>query len=219
MSLQTIINNAVSIQIDRRKLAGQTISRSGQVRISSVASNIPWSFVVQMHPALKYSTNRALVEQIDYLDRVFTETINIGNSNPGLAYITQYQGDLSSSQINAITVTGYNALLLELNVSAIGGLPADYIFRRGDYLQLDGVYKYPYTTTADVQRGSSSTVLVPLNRPFIPQSGYITVGAGIQVGPDVTWNVVMSKKPGYQIAPHDRLEFLDSFELVEVIED
>lgn len=222
MSIQTIINNAVSIKVDRRKVVGQTVSRSGQVKIGSIASNVPWVFTVSMHTGLKYSANRSLVEELDRLDRVFTETIDIGGSNPGLGYITEYKGDLEAADVNQLSVASTGVLTVTLNVNTISNpnvTSTSYIFRAGDYFQLDNGYKYPYTVTADVLRGSGTTVTVPINRPFINQASYTEVGKGVVVGSDVTWQVVMSKKPSWIVIPHDRIQFSDAFELVEVIED
>lgn len=219
MSLQTIIDNCVSISIDRRKLAGFTVSRSGLVKISSVASNVPWQMVIDMHAGMKYSTNRNMLEELDRIDRVQTTTINIGATNPGLAYLTEYQGDLSAGQINTITIDSANVLTVTMNVSSVSASASSYVFRKGDYWMPTGVYKYPYTVTADVQRGTGSTISVPINRPFIDQAGYTEVGAGIDVGKNVTWNMLMAKKPSYAVVPHDRIAWDGAFELVEVIED
>ena len=220
MSLQAVINNAVTIQVDRRKIAGQTISRSGLVKISSIASNVPWQITIEMSQGLKFSRNRALVEEIDRLDRTAIEVVDIGGTNPGLAYITRYQGGLNSTQISQMRVASGANLTLTLNVANVTGTSGTtVIFEPGDYVQLAGNYKYPYTVTSRVLRGASSTVEVPINRPFIDQPGYTEVGANVIVGNDVTWQVVMSKKPAWRVAPGDLLQFTEAFELVEVIED
>jgi len=220
MSIQSIIDKASSITISRRKVAGQTVSRSGQVKISSIASNVPWVFEVTYPDNTQYSTNRSLFEEIDRLDRVFTETIDIGSTNTNLSYITAYQGDFTSGQIAQVTIDSGSALNVVANMSAVTGESSnDYVFKKGDLFKLSGAYKYPYTVTADVTRGVGTTVNVPINRPFIDQAGYTEAGAGIVVGSDVTWQVVMSKKPSYTIVPYDRAVFDGSFELVEVIED
>jgi hypothetical protein len=219
MSLQTIIDNCVSISIERRKLAGYTVSRSGHVKISSVASNVPWQMVVDMHAGMTYSTNRAMLEELDRVDRVQTTTINIGATNSKIAYLTEYQGDLTAGQINSITIANANVLTVTMNVSSVSTSATNYVFRKGDYWQPTGAYKYPYTVTADVQRGSGSTIDVPINRPFIDQSGYTEVGAGIDVGTEVTWNMLIAKRPSYAVVPYDRIAWDGSFELVEVIED
>lgn len=220
MTIQTIINNASAITIDRRKISGTTVSRSGRVKVSSIASNVPWQFSIKMHDGLKYSDNRSVLESLDYKDRVLTSTIDIGSSNTGLGYLTAYKGEFTPVQIGQLSVDSANVLTLTLDVSSVTGAAAsDVIFEPGDYLQLDSGYKYPYTVTAQVLKGSGSTVDVPINRPFIEQSGYTTAGAGIVVGSAVTWNVVVSKRPSYTVVPYDRITWNSAFELVEVIED
>ena len=219
MSLQAVIDRANTIKVARNKMSGQTISRSGRIKTSSVATAVPFQFTVTMANGLRYSTNRELVEEIDRLGRIFTETVDIGNTNPGLAYITEYLGSLSSVQLGQITVDSADALAIELDVSAVTGTSAATImFRKGDFIQLDTGYKYPYTITSDVLRGSGSTVTVPINRPFIEQDSYTVSDKGILVGTDVTFTVIMTQKPDYRIVPHDLLEFTGNFELVEVIE-
>jgi hypothetical protein len=219
MSLQTIIDNAMSINIERRKVSGYTVSRSGQIKLSSIASNVPWQMIVEMHSGLKYSTNRAVLEELDRIDRTLISTINIGNTNPGLAYITNYQGQLNSTQIGNITIASANVLNVVMNVSSVSASSGTFVFRKGDYWMPTGAYKYPYTVTADVTRGSGSTITVPINRPFIDQAGYTEVGAGIKVGKDVTWNMVIISKPSYAVVPYDRIGWNGAFELVEVIDD
>jgi hypothetical protein len=219
MSLQTIINNCVAITIDRRKVSGYTVSRSGIIKISSIASNVPWQMTVEMHAGMKYSTNRNMLEELDKIDRTQTSTINIGNTNPGLAYITSYQGELNSAQLSNITISSANVLNVIMNVSAVSASATSYVFRKGDYWMPNGAYKYPYTVTADVQRGSGSTITVPINRPFIDQAGYTEAGAGIRVGKDVSWNMVIITKPSYAVIPYDRIAWDGAFELAEVIED
>nr|DAU83274.1 MAG TPA: hypothetical protein [Caudoviricetes sp.] len=218
MSLQTIIDNAMSIEFVRRKLAGQSISRSGQVKISSVANNVPWQMIVEPRPGMRWTESRDLIEEIDRLDRVFLEVVDIGNTNPNLAYITNYQGTLTGSELSSITVSSASALTITLNVSSFTGA-SKVVFEPGDFIQLSGNYKYPYTVTSRVLRGSGSTVEVPINRPFIDQTGYTEAGAGILVGKNVTWQMVMTKKPSYRVVPGGYLEWTDNFELVEVIED
>jgi hypothetical protein len=220
MSLQTIIDNAVSIEFIRFKLAGQSLSRSGHIKIASVANSVPWQFIVEPRPGMKYADYRELTEEIDRLDRIFIEVVDIGNTNPKLAYITNYQGQCSGAQINQITVDSGNALTLTLNVSAVTSTTSSTVmFEPGDFVQLSGNYKYPYTVTSRVLRGSGSTIAVPINRPFIDQAGYTEAGAGILVGKNVTWQMVMTKKPSYRVIPGGFLEWTDVFELAEVIED
>lgn len=219
MSLQTIIDNSVAITIDRRKVSGYTVSRSGRIKVSSIASNVPWQITVEMHAGMIYSDNRNMLEELDRVDRVIPTTINIGNTNPGLAYITNYQGGLSASQIGSITVSTANVLTVTLDVSNVSAGTGTLVFKKGDYFKLSGNYKYPYTVTSDVQRGSGSTVSVPINRPFIQQANITTAGSGIVVGTNVTWNMIVISKPSYSVIPYDRIAWDSAFELVEMIED
>ncbi len=217
--MQTIVDNCTSITIERRKVTGYTVSRSGLVKVSSIASNVPWQMVIEMHNGLQYSTNRDVLEELDKIDRVQASTINVGSTNTNIAYVTRYQGDLSNAQINTITIANANVLNVTMNVSSVAASSSSYVFRKGDYWMPTGAYKYPYTVTADVTRGSGSTITVPINRPFIDQSGYTEVGAGIKVGKDVTWNMLLIKKPSYTVVPYDRIAWDSAFELVEMIED
>ena len=212
MSIQTIVNNASSITIDRHKTSGQTISRSGILRTAELASNVPWLFTVEMHNGLAYSTNRAVTEEIDRLDRTIEETINIGSSNAGLAYITAYQGGATLTSATINSVSGSN---IYLNCSSISG--SGFIFRKGDYIQPASSYRYPYTVTADVPYSTSSNVTIPVHRPVISQTGYTFAGKGIVVGSNVTWRVKMLKKPTYTIVPYDRIQWDSEFQLIEVI--
>jgi hypothetical protein len=220
--LQTIIDNAISINIDRRKTSGFTISRSGIVKTAQHASNVPWTFTVTMHPGLKYSTNRALTEEIDRLDRTEESNINIGSTNSGLAYITEYQGTLTVNERAAANIVAASNSNITLNATALrtaGATASDYLVRAGDYIQPGGGYRYPYTATADVLVGSGANVTIPVHRPVIQANAYTFVGQTLSFGSNVTWRVKMVTKPSYSVVPHDRLEFSDSFQLVEIILD
>ncbi len=220
--LQTIIDNAISIDINRRKTSGVTVSRSGIVKTAQHATNVPWVFTVAMHPGLKYSENRALAEEIDRLDRTEESEINIGNSNPNLAYITRYQGTLTVTERNAANIIAASNSNITLDAAAIrtaGASSTDYLVRAGDYIQPGGGYRYPYTATADVQVGSGANVTIPVHRPVIQANAYSFVGQSVTFGSDVSWRVKMITKPSYSIVPYDRLEFSDNFQLVEIILD
>jgi hypothetical protein len=215
MGFQTIINNASDITIDRRKAASTVITRSGHLRTAERLPSV-YLFNVNVADGLTYSTNRSLIEELDRLDRTIEEEINIGTSNTGLAYITQYQGNLTPAQINQITVTSATGGNIVLNTTSVSGSPTGDIFKKGDYIQLDTNYRYPYTVTADVTF-SGSSVTVPINRGFISQTGYTVSGKGIEVGSDVTWRVKALQNPTYSIIPYDRISFSGAFQLVEVI--
>jgi len=102
MSIQTIINKAQQIEIDRRRVVAQTISRSQRIKTAERASSQPWKFKVTPPGALKWADSRAIIEAIDTGDRVSEYEITI--SNGGMSYITAYQGALNSTQTSALTI-------------------------------------------------------------------------------------------------------------------
>ena len=222
MSIQSIIDSSTQIEFAATKTVGTTVSRNGRVRTGQLASSQPWQFVVDFAPIATYADVRGILQQIDYLDSVHTEAVNIGSTNTGLSWITAYQGDLSAGQILQITATTtYAGASLTLNVASVtGASPSDYVFKKGDFIQLDGGYKYPYQVVDDVLLGSGSTISVTLNRPVIEQTGYtINTGKGILVGTDVTWTVKMMGKPTWTVLPSRYVAFNGSFALMEVIGD
>jgi hypothetical protein len=172
-------------------------------------------------PQNDYANSRSLLEEIDRLDIVYSEAINIGSTNTNLSWITGYQGDLSASDLGNITTTStYSGQTMDLDISGVtGGTASSYVFKKGDYIQFASGYKYPYTVTADVQKGSGTTVTVTFNRPIIEQSGYTITGKNILAGVDVTWTVKMLNKPSYTLIPERRVEFAGSFSFIEVIGD
>lgn len=213
MGLQTIIDNATYIDIDKGKVAAQSVSRSGVVLTAERATNTPYRFKVGMHSGLPYSTNRDLLEDIDALDITEESTIDIGDTNSGLLYLTKYQGD--STGIGSVTITGRSGATLILNCGAAG--TGTFLFKKGDYIQPATGYRYPYQVTADVAHTTSSSVTIPIHRPFIEQDGYSLNGKTFAVGKDVSFKVKLTKRPGYRVVPHDRIQFQSAFEMVEII--
>lgn len=225
--LQTIINNASAISINRPKLAGHTISRSGRVKTIGVASAIPWQFSITIDDGLRYSENRALLEELDRIDRVLPTTIDIGATNAGLRYITAYEPLLSIQQLRDCTILSTGTNSINIDVSHLTNIGSqDLIFRKGDYIQPGGQgtneddYPYPYTVTEDIVKGVLSSRPIPLSRPFIPTSAVNVVNAayGVRTGHFVTWTVIVLSKPSYKLLPGDRIGWSGDFELLEVIE-
>ena len=115
-----------------------------------------------------------------------------------------YQGDFPTS-IAACTL----ATVPPANSQSItvGNLPTgsatQYLFREGDFIQIG---TYPYKITADVLRGSGSTVTVYLNRPIIgtPSTGTLTA-----VGSACTFTVVAEQCPTYTLVPMTNGAFVE----------
>ena len=213
MSLQTIVDNATYVTIYRKKIAGQSISRSGRLLTSEVVSAVPYQFTSGMHSGLQYSTNRGLTEELNALDVTEEATIDIGTTNTSLAYITKYLGD--STGIGACTITGSSGNTLIINATNAG--TGTFLFKKGDYVQPASGYRYPYQVTADVAHTTAASVTIPLSRTFIPQDSYSLNGKLFVVGSACTWKVKMINKPRYSVLPGDILQFDDKFEFIEFI--
>lgn len=195
MSFQTIFDISQSISVNTRKMAGQQVSRSGQVRTLEYLTAQPWVFTVKPHGYLYYPQVRDVLQVIDNLDRVTAGTITFSSST--LSWFCAYQGALSSAEVNALTLASVPAA--NATTISVGNLPAvsssTIVFKAGDFLQLGN---YPYKVTTQVTRGSASTVSVGIHRPVI---GTPSAGTLAAVGSSCTWSVVAEVCPTYTLVP------------------
>ena len=213
MSLQTIIDNATYIDMDIREQAGSTLSRSGHYKTADRNVNI-YSFKIGMHEGLTYSTNRGIIQDIYTTGTTNEANISL-NNNSGMEYLTAYQGDITPAELNNVVLNNISGSTIYIDTTSVSG--SGNIFKKGDYIQPASGYRYPYQVTADVAHTTSSSVSIPLSRPFIPQDSYTLSGKGIVVGSACTWKVKMLTKPKYSVIPGDLLEFDNDFEFLEFI--
>lgn len=195
MSFQTIFEIQQSMTVQNRRTVGQQYSRSGQVRVAQYLTTVPWMFVVQPHSYLYYPQVRNVIQAIDNKDRQLPETISFASSN--LSWFVAYQGELTDTQVNALTLAAIPAANSQtISVGNLPSVPASkYVFKAGDFIQL-GIY--PYKVTADVLRGTNTTVSVTLHRPVI---GTVTVGTLTAVGAACTFYMLAEKCPTYTLIP------------------
>jgi len=227
MSLQQIINNSDSITINRRKVVGIQYTRNDIPRVSLTPTLNPWRFTVGLPTQLRYGDVRALLENIDALDRIYNEVISFGN-NSNLAWLFRYQGVMSLTQRNQITVNSFvgNQLILG-NLPGVGATRS--LFEPNDLIQI-GDYTYPFTSVTQVLRGSGGSVTVTTHRPnIIPDN---VVGEHITVGSSCEFNLFCPNMPTYRLFPggtmynenrelisNARIEWSDNFELYEYLGD
>lgn len=213
MTVQTIINSAQSIEFDRRRIVGQTISRSERIRSAERASAQAFKLMVTPVARFRYSVYRSTLEDIQYYDRSREQVVALG-AVPNLYYLNQYLGACTQAQLNAMTITNYSSATI-----TIGGLPSvssgTKLFRAGDWIQPEGS-RYPYIVVFDVTRGSDSTVSVELHRPIITSENY-DVRRPILVGTATTMVVMVTELPTYRLIQKDWAEFNGDFTLVESI--
>lgn len=195
MSFQSILDINQSFTVNNRRMIGQMYSRSGQVTIAQYLTSVPWVFTVRPHQYLYYPQVRAVVQAIDNADRQLSSTLSFDTTS--LQWFTAYQGELSTAEVNALTLASVPPANSQ-NLT-IGNLPSVastvLVFKAGDFLQLG---TYVYKVTANVARGSSSTVTVPIHRPVI---GTPVVGTLTAVGKAVYFTVVAQQCPTYTLNP------------------
>jgi hypothetical protein len=214
MSIQNIIDKAQQIEIDRRKIISQSISRSQRIKTAERSTAQPWKFKVTPPGMLSWTASRAFIEVIDFNDRSVEYTISL-NNNSNMNYITAYQGSLTAGQLNSITIhaVGTSSFTLTNLPSVASGT---VMFQPGDLIQ-PANSRYPYTVASTSTRGINTTTSVTLNRPVITSEDITLQGLQLKVGNSCTWRVLVSGLPTYQLVPMQRVQYTGDFELVEKI--
>ena len=195
MSFQTIVDVQQSMVVNNRRTVGQQVSRGGQVRTAQYLTAVSWVFTIVPHNYLYYPQARAIIQSIDNSDREFAQ--NITFSSTTLQWFTAYQGGLTGGQAAALTLAAVPAA--NATTISVGNLPSVgttvVVFAAGDFLQLGA---YVYKVTAEVLRGSGSTVSVTLHRPVI---GTPSIGTLTAVGSAVYFPVLAEACPTYTLNP------------------
>lgn len=195
MSFQTIVDIQQSMTVNNRRTIGQQVTRGGQIRTAQYLTSVPWVFTVVPHNFLYYPQVRDVIQTIDNLDRQTAANITFNSTT--LQWFTEYKGGLTTGQASALTLDSVPAA--NSQTITVGNLPgvgsSTVVFAAGDFLQLGS---YVYKVTAQVLRGSSSTVSVNLHRPVI---GTPAVGTLTAVGKDVYFPVYAEVCPTYTLTP------------------
>lgn len=223
--LQDIINQASSIDINRRKVVGVQITRNEIPRTSLTPTRNPWRFTVEMPASLSWYDNRNLVEYLDNIDTYSPQEINFSNSC--IAWIFRYQGNMSTAMINGVRVSSISGTSLTLtNLNAAGITSGRIMFKPNDLIQI-GNNPYPFTSVNTVTATGSNTITFTTSRPmdFLSYAAYNN--ATITVGASCTFNVFCPNMPTYKLVPgryvrsngtvinNARIEFSDNFSLYE----
>ena len=206
MSLTTILSISESVGTNDQRFVGQMVSRNQRISTSEIITVVPFSFDMKPINYLRYSENRSLLNSLRIPDKALEQYLNFGST--GWVNYIKYQGDMTSGEIAScqwqISSAAKNLVL--------GNLPSiassDYIVRVGDFCQ---VGRYAYIATADVQRGSASTVTIPVHRNLIgtlasPVAAVIgeygtTISLGGASYTGVTFPVILRDYPTYTLIP------------------
>lgn len=212
-SLNTILINSESVGINDHRFVGQVLSRNQRITTSEIMTVVPFSFEMKPNNYLLYSQSRDLLSVIRAADKALEQYLNFGVT--GWVNYIKYQGDMTSGQISACqwqTSSANQTLVL-------GSLPSisasAYIVKAGDFCQ---VGRYAYIATADVLRGSGSTVNIPVHRSLLtpltsPLSAVIgqygtTVSMGGNTYTGVTFPVILREYPTYTLVPMTNDSFI-----------
>jgi hypothetical protein len=198
-AFQWIIDNAVDVQINKRGVVAQTISRDQTVRSVSRGGRI-WKFVVTPSPGTRWQDPgvRANIEAIDKADRFTVGTINF--NQPAFDYIFGYLGSQT-------TTTGWTATAVRGSDTLTMGGVSGFRFRAGDLLQFSGQDRV-YSVAQDVNPNQTT---VQLNRPVLEPSATYT----LIVGRAVNWKVICTNIPDYKITSTGLIEWTGPFEFTE----
>lgn len=213
MTIQTIFNSAQRIEFERRRIVGQTISRSERLRVSERASSQAFEFKITPIARFPYKAVRYIIESIMNKDRFEETQVNIANT-PGLWYITEYTGQCTPGQLAPITVSTWTNTTVHLaNLPSVS--TSTIIFKAGDWIQpLHS--RYPYIVAEDVLKGAGTTATMTVHRPLITTEN-TTVTSTLLVGTATTLRLVVSELPTYQLVQKDWAEFTGDFTVIERI--
>ncbi|NDB58974.1 hypothetical protein EB001_11035 [bacterium] len=212
-SLTTILINSESVSINDHRFIGQVLSRNQRIATSEILTVQPFQFEMKPMNYLLYSQSRQLLSVLRTNDRQLEQYLNFGATG-WLNYIA-YQGDMTSAQIGACQFQTSSAN----KTIVLGSLPSiastAYIVKTGDFLQIN---RYAYIATADVLRGSGSTVSIPVHRTILttltsPMSAVIgqygttqSLGGETYIG--TTFPVILQDYPTYTLVPMTNDSFI-----------
>ena len=201
-AFQTVINNAETIAINKKKKVSQTVSRDGTVKSTSLGGQI-YEFTVKLPDGPAWTTYRPLIEQMEALDRTTVGQIQINDS--GHTWLSGYQGNLTN--ITAVTVSYTSGNTLTITGGAT--LASGFRFRAGDFIQL-GSSGSVYNVVNDVAHNSNT---ITVHRPVREAAGNFT----LRVGPNVVWNVICVQFPQWTIFARDQISWDGAFVFAEAI--
>ena len=224
-TLNQILAISESVGINDHRFVGQVLSRNQRIATSEILTVQPFAFEMKPMNYLLYSQNRGLLSTLRAADRQNEQYLNFGST--GWWNYIAYQGDMSSAQISACQYQTSSAN----KTIVLGSLPSiassAYIVKIGDFLQID---RYAYIATADVLRGSGSTVSIPVHRTIMttlttPMDAVIgqygitqSLGGNTYIG--TTFPVILQEYPLYTLVPMTNDSFISwasSFKALEAV--
>jgi hypothetical protein len=228
MSLTNILSISETVGINDQRFVGQVVSRNQRISTSEIITVVPFAFEMKPMNYLLYSQNRALLNSLRIPDKSLTQYLNFGST--GWTNYIAYQGEMTSGQISTSQwqTSSANKNLVLGNLPNNTDMPSNkYVVKQGDFCQ---VGLYAYIATADVLRGSGSTVTIPVHRNLIstlssPVNAVIgQYGTTVSMGGDTytgtTFPVILRDYPTYTLVPMTNDSFIQwsgSFKAFEAV--
>jgi hypothetical protein len=199
MSFQWVIDNAVDVQVNKRDIVAQTMSRDQTIRSVSRGNNI-WRFTVTPSPGQYWKDARPYIEAINALNQFTSSTINFDRTE--VNYIFGYQGN-SSNITNWVATAVQGSTTITLTTSS-----GSQKLKVGDLIQL-GIAGKVYSVVNDVNTGN----IVTLNRPVYEANG----SYNLIVGRACNFKIKCMQLPDYKISPLGIVEWTGPFIFTEDI--
>lgn len=206
MSLNQILAISEQVAFKDQKIVGQVTARNLKLSASEYLSTQAFEFTMKPMSWLLYSQNRSLLSELRVADKINEQYLNFGST--GWVNYIKYQGDMVSGQISSCqwqTSSSGKTLVLGSLPSISSGA---YIVKAGDFCQ---VGRYTYIATANVLRGSGTTVNIPVHRSLIttlvsPVNAVIgqygtTISMGGSAYTGVTFPILLVSYPTYTFIP------------------
>lgn len=219
MSLQTIIDSAVNIEVNRSQLVAQSLSRSGRLLTSSRNWANPFRFSVTPKPIWRWDEYRDEIQTVMDKDRYSEHEVFLSYTS-NHAWMTAYRGQLDATNnkvLDFYTVSAFAGN--EITITTVGSpTVGQYIVRKGDWVRPTD-HRYPYMVTADVVVPNPvSPAIIPVHRGAIPQGGYTVAGKTIQLADSAArFYVQVTKLPSVKFIFKEYVEFTGNFEFIEVV--
>jgi hypothetical protein len=209
MSLTTILSISETVGINDQRFIGQSVSRNQKISTAEVLTVVPFLFEMKPMNYLLYSQSRGILNSLRIPDKALEQYLNFGAT--GWESYIYYQGEMTSGQISTAQwqTSSANKVLVLGNLPANVDMPSTkYIVKEGDFCQ---VGRYAYIATANVLRGSGSTVNIPVHRSLLtpvvsPINAVIgqygtTVSMGGTTYTGTTFPVILREYPTYTLMP------------------
>jgi hypothetical protein len=202
MSFQWIFDKASNLSINKQPTVSQTVTRNNRVS-AVVKGGDTYRFTVTMPAGLPYEENRAYIEAYEALGRYTVDPISIPQS-----YITGYRGVATNTTGWTAYVSAANPAVIHSLTPSVTPVNGDKILAAGDYVQL-GAAGNTYNVVSDVTWPNTTATL----HRNIHETGAVN----LTIGSAVTWDVICTSMPTWNIFDYNLVNWQGEFVFYEVI--